>query len=31
MHNPNFQTNVVTTNAIKNIAIDIKSNGLKVL
>jgi hypothetical protein len=31
MHNPNFQTYVVTTNAIKNIAIDIKSDGLKVL
>jgi hypothetical protein len=31
MHNPNSQTNVVTTNAIKNVASDIEFDSLKVL
>jgi hypothetical protein len=31
MHNPNFQTNAVTTDAIKNVASDIKFDSLKIL
>ncbi len=31
MHNPNFQTNAVTTYAIKNVASDIKFDSLKLL